>query len=36
LCISGWLTDEKGVTAPWTIFEGDDTFALQWVRRHIP
>ncbi|KXN92234.1 hypothetical protein AN958_08687 [Leucoagaricus sp. SymC.cos] len=30
LCASGWLTDESDVRAPWTIFEGDDTFALQW------
>jgi hypothetical protein len=35
LCISGWLADEKDVTTSWTIFEGDDTFALQWVRRRI-
>ncbi|KAF9454668.1 DUF726-domain-containing protein [Macrolepiota fuliginosa MF-IS2] len=30
LCVSGWLTDESDVRAPWTSFEGDDTFALQW------
>ncbi|KAF5358195.1 hypothetical protein D9756_001400 [Leucocoprinus leucothites] len=30
LCVSGWLTDESDVRKPWTIFEGDDTFALQW------
>ncbi|KAJ2935627.1 hypothetical protein H1R20_g1467, partial [Candolleomyces eurysporus] len=30
LCISGWLNDKKDVTAPWTVFEGDDTYALQW------
>lgn len=32
LCVSGWLSDANDVTAPWTVFEGDDTFALQWVR----
>jgi hypothetical protein len=32
LCVSGWLGDERDVTAPWTVFEGDcDTYALQWV-----
>jgi hypothetical protein len=31
LCVSGWLTDESDVGAPWTIFQGDDTYALQWV-----
>jgi uncharacterized membrane protein len=36
LCVSGWLTDESDVRAPWTIFEGDDTFALQWVRHFLP
>ncbi|KAF9254231.1 DUF726-domain-containing protein [Marasmius fiardii PR-910] len=30
LCVSGWLSDEKQVTAPWTIFGGDETFALRW------
>ncbi|KAL0581565.1 hypothetical protein V5O48_000494 [Marasmius crinis-equi] len=30
LCVSGWLSDEREVTAPWTIFGGDDTFALRW------
>ncbi|KAF5315713.1 hypothetical protein D9611_004886 [Ephemerocybe angulata] len=30
LCVSGWLNDKKDVTAPWTVFGGDDTFALQW------
>ncbi|KAG7092542.1 hypothetical protein E1B28_008892 [Marasmius oreades] len=30
LCVSGWLSEEEEVTAPWTIFEGDDTFALRW------
>ena len=32
LCVSGWLSDANDVTAPWTVFDGDDTFALQWVR----
>lgn len=31
LCVSGWLDSPEDVTAPWHIFEGDDTFALQWV-----
>ncbi|KAF9564386.1 DUF726-domain-containing protein [Agrocybe pediades] len=30
LCISGWLANKDDVTAPWKIFDGDDTFALQW------
>ncbi|KAJ4475248.1 DUF726-domain-containing protein [Lentinula edodes] len=30
LCISGWLSSESDVTAPWTVFEGDDTLALRW------
>ncbi|THH12520.1 hypothetical protein EW146_g7614, partial [Bondarzewia mesenterica] len=30
LCVSGWLSDRGDITAPWTIFEGDDTYALQW------
>ncbi|KAI0320742.1 DUF726-domain-containing protein [Amylostereum chailletii] len=30
LCISGWLSVPEDVTAPWTVFEGDDTYALQW------
>jgi hypothetical protein len=34
LCVSGWLTSSEDVTAPWIVFGGDDTFALQWVRRH--
>ena len=33
LCVSGWLNDRKDVTEPWTIFGGDDTFALQWASR---
>jgi len=33
LCVTGWLGDKSDVTAPWTIFNGDDTFALQWVRQ---
>jgi hypothetical protein len=32
LCVSGWLASLKDVTAPWTVFGGDNTFALQWVR----
>lgn len=31
LCVSGWLTSKDDVVAPWTVFGGDDTFALQWV-----
>jgi hypothetical protein len=31
LCVSGWLTSWDDVVAPWTVFGGDDTFALQWV-----
>jgi hypothetical protein len=31
LCVSGWLDSPDDVTAPWTIFGGDDTFALRWV-----
>ncbi|KAF9265459.1 DUF726-domain-containing protein [Marasmius fiardii PR-910] len=30
LCVGGWLSEENEVTAPWTVFEGDDTFALRW------
>ncbi|THH27248.1 hypothetical protein EUX98_g6935 [Antrodiella citrinella] len=30
LCVSGWLDSPEDVTAPWTIFGGEDTFALQW------
>ncbi|KIK57694.1 hypothetical protein GYMLUDRAFT_45861 [Collybiopsis luxurians FD-317 M1] len=30
LCISGWLSSEADVTAPWTVFDGDDTLALKW------
>ncbi|TFK42403.1 DUF726-domain-containing protein [Crucibulum laeve] len=30
LCVSGWLSSPEDVTAPWTVFGGDDTFALQW------
>jgi len=33
LCVSGWLKTPQDVTLPWTIFGGDDTFALQWVGR---
>lgn len=31
LCVSGWLASKEDVTAPWTIFGSDDTYALQWV-----
>jgi len=34
LCVSGWLSSPEDVVAPWTVFGGDDTFALQWVREH--
>ncbi|KAJ7097860.1 DUF726-domain-containing protein [Mycena belliarum] len=30
LCVSGWLTSRDDVVAPWKIFHGDDTLALQW------
>ncbi|TCD64549.1 hypothetical protein EIP91_003987 [Steccherinum ochraceum] len=30
ICVSGWLGSPEDVTAPWTVFEGEDTFALQW------
>jgi hypothetical protein len=30
LCVSGWLFSPDDVIAPWTVFGGDDTFALQW------
>ncbi|TDL24863.1 DUF726-domain-containing protein [Rickenella mellea] len=30
LCVSGWLYAPEDVTAPWTVFAGDDTYALQW------
>ncbi|KAI0664843.1 DUF726-domain-containing protein [Cubamyces menziesii] len=30
LCVTGWLESPEDVTAPWTVFRGDDTFALQW------
>lgn len=35
LCVSGWLGSREDVTSPWTVFEGDDTFALQWVRDDV-
>jgi len=35
LCISGWVSSHEDITAPWAIFEGDDTFALQWVSHDI-
>ena len=31
LCVSGWLDTPEDITAPWTIFAREDTFALQWV-----
>jgi hypothetical protein len=31
LCVSGWLADQKDVTAPWTVYGDEcDTYALQW------
>ncbi|KAF9075168.1 DUF726-domain-containing protein [Rhodocollybia butyracea] len=30
LCVSGWLASEADVTAPWTVFGGDETLALRW------
>ncbi|KAH8827073.1 DUF726-domain-containing protein [Flagelloscypha sp. PMI_526] len=30
LCVTGWLSKQEDVWEPWTIFQGDDTFALQW------
>lgn len=36
LCVSGWLSSPEDVVAPWTVFGGDDTFALQWVRIMSP
>ncbi|KAI0721123.1 hypothetical protein C8T65DRAFT_692583 [Cerioporus squamosus] len=30
LCVTGWLDSANDVTAPWTVFGGEDTFALQW------
>ncbi|CCM02098.1 uncharacterized protein FIBRA_04175 [Fibroporia radiculosa] len=30
LCVSGWLDNPEDVIAPWSIFGGDDTFALRW------
>jgi len=30
LCVSGWLDTPNDVIAPWSVFGGDDTFALQW------
>ncbi len=32
LCVSGWLAEGDDVRTPWKIFEGDDTYALQWVK----
>ncbi|EPQ58312.1 DUF726-domain-containing protein [Gloeophyllum trabeum ATCC 11539] len=30
LCTSGWLTSQEDVVQPWTVFGGNDTYALQW------
>ncbi|KAJ6623528.1 DUF726-domain-containing protein [Mycena sp. CBHHK59/15] len=30
LCVSGWLQTRDDVVAPWKVFGGEDTFALQW------
>ncbi|KAF9469166.1 DUF726-domain-containing protein [Collybia nuda] len=30
LCVSGWLSCLEDVTAPWTVYGGDDTYALRW------
>ncbi|TFK55096.1 DUF726-domain-containing protein, partial [Heliocybe sulcata] len=30
ICISGWLTCKEDVVEPWTVFGGNDTYALQW------
>ncbi|KAJ7774967.1 DUF726-domain-containing protein [Mycena metata] len=30
LCVSGWLVSRDDVVAPWRVFTGDDTYALQW------
>ncbi|PCH38187.1 DUF726-domain-containing protein, partial [Wolfiporia cocos MD-104 SS10] len=30
LCVSGWLDSPQDITEPWAVFDGDDTFALQW------
>ncbi|KAI0699711.1 DUF726-domain-containing protein [Cytidiella melzeri] len=30
LCVSGWLETPDDVSAPWTVLDGEDTFALQW------
>ncbi|KAJ7632740.1 DUF726-domain-containing protein [Roridomyces roridus] len=35
LCVSGWLNSPEDVVAPWTIFGGDDTYALQWEVEHL-
>lgn len=36
LCVSGWLSTPEDVVQPWTVFGGDDTFALQWVKLLFP
>lgn len=32
ICVTGWLSDQTDVTAPWTVFDTNktDTYALQW------
>ncbi|KAF8163488.1 DUF726-domain-containing protein [Crassisporium funariophilum] len=35
LCVSGWLSSKEDIIAPWTIFNGDDTFALQWETKAL-
>lgn len=31
LCVSGWISSPIDFVTPWTVFGGDNTFALQWV-----
>lgn len=34
LCVSGWLSDQKDVVAPWSVYGNEaDTYALQWVSK---
>ncbi|KAK0239980.1 DUF726-domain-containing protein [Armillaria nabsnona] len=30
LCVSGWISSPIDFVTPWTVFGGDNTFALQW------
>ncbi|KAG7447934.1 DUF726-domain-containing protein [Guyanagaster necrorhizus] len=30
LCVSGWISSPIDFSVPWTVFGGDNTFALQW------